>query len=154
MANLDHVTRVIVQSEISIVYNCSRTMDMPLSMKKSFVIHYGTNNPCYQYYCEEREMPSSVTFVDHGVARSSNTTYSEQVGTVARKGRRLAGLCSRLLSCRNADFMLRVYETYVLTVTQYTSVIWSPHIRYEARPGSSSKAISKQIIGNKNLTYG
>ena len=101
MANLDHVNIVIVQSEIYIVYNWSRMMDMPLSIKKSLVLHYGTNNPCYQYYCEERELPSSVTFVDLCVVRCSDATYSEQVAKVAQKDKRLAGLCSRLLSCWN-----------------------------------------------------
>ena len=110
MANLDHVTRVIVQSEIFIVYNWSGTMDMHLSIEKSLVIHFGTNNPCYQYYCIKRELPSSVNFVDLGVVQCFNATYIEQVTTVAQKGRRLARLCSRLLSCRNADFMLRVYK--------------------------------------------
>ena len=106
-------------------------MDVPLSIEKSLVIHYGTNNLCYQYYCEERELPSSVTFVDIDVVRCSNATYSEQVTTVAHKGRRLVGLCSRLLSYRNADFMLRAYKTYVLPVTLYASVIWYPHLHYE-----------------------
>ena len=77
MINLDHVTRVIVQIEISIIYDWSATMDMSLSIEKSLVIHYGTNNPYYQYYCEERELPSSVTFVDLGVVRYSDATYSE-----------------------------------------------------------------------------
>ena len=84
------------QSEISIIYNWFRTMDMPLSIEKSLVKHYGTNNPCHQCYCEERELPSPITFVDFDIVRCFHATYSEQVATVAQKGRRLAELCSRL----------------------------------------------------------
>ena len=48
MANLDHVTKVIVRIEISIVYDLSRTIDRPLSIEKSYVIHYETKNPLDQ----------------------------------------------------------------------------------------------------------
>ena len=142
MANLDHITRVIVQSEISIIYDWSRTIDMPLSIMKSLVIHNGANNSCYQYYCEERALPSLVTFVNLGIVRCFDAIYGEQIATVAQNGKRLVELCLRLLSCRNADFVLRVYKTYVLPVMLYVSVIWFlPPTLWGRRPGSSSESI-------------
>ena len=128
---------------------------MTLSIEKSLVIHYGTNNPSYRYYCEKKELPSSVTFVDLGVVRCSDATYCEQVATFVQKVRRFAELYSRFLSCQNADFMLREYKTYVQPIMLYAFVIWSPHLRGEVEDLEAvQRRFSKKIVGNKNLTYG
>ena len=78
LVNLEHVIRVTVQNEISIVYNWSRTTEIPLLIEKSVVIHYYINNSRNQYYYEERKLPSLVAFEQY-----PDATYGELVATVA-----------------------------------------------------------------------
>ena len=94
-------------------------MDMPLSIKMSLVIHYGTNNPFYQYYCKKRELPSSVTYVDLSVVRCSDATYSEQIATVAHKGRRLQGFAQ---DCYHAGTLTLcfMYRKLMICLSCYT----------------------------------
>ena len=101
-------------------------------------------------------MGASFTFVDLGGVRCSHaTTYCWQVVSAAQKGRRLAWLCSRLLACRNAYFVHRVYKTFVRPVTVYATANCSPYLRSEVEGLKVHwRRFTKIIVGNKNLTYG
>lgn len=57
--------------------------------------------------------------------------FNDHIATMKAKGRRFAGLCIRKLVTRNSDFMLRVFNTYVLPSMLYASAVWSPRLRFE-----------------------
>ena len=72
-------------------------MQMPLSISICLVIHYGVNNPYFQYDCGTSILPASNTFVDLGVSHSASGFFYYHIAMVAQKGRRLVGMYFRQL---------------------------------------------------------
>ena len=56
---------------------------MPLSISKCLVIHYGVNNPHFQYDCGTSILPAFDTFADHGVRRSASGFFHDHIAMVA-----------------------------------------------------------------------
>ena len=143
------------QANVDKVYNWSVRMGMPLSFSKSMVIHYGLNNPHYRYRCGEVNLPASNSFADLGIGRSSDGLFREHAAVVAQKGLRVTGLCLRAMPCRDLQFILRVYKSYILPVLCYASCIWSPYLKYEIDDLEQvQRKFTKRLTGQRHLSYG
>ena len=71
LASLACYSYSTVQENIDRIYAWPQRMRMQLSISKCLVIHYGVNNPHFQYDCGTSILPASDTFVDLGVLRSA-----------------------------------------------------------------------------------
>jgi hypothetical protein len=156
MGNLAHVTVQDVQRNIYRIAQWSEVKGMPLSVAKCAVMHYGPNNPRHQYVVHGAEtLPAADHFKDLGVIMAADGTFSDHVATVAAKGRRLAGLCMRKMVTRKPDFMMRVFNTYVLPSMLYASSIWSPRLRYEIDAFEAvQRRYTRRITGLRHMSYG
>ena len=146
-----HLTSDInaVQENIDRIYSWFQRMRMPLSISKCLVIHYGVNNPHFQYDCGTSILPASDTFTDLSVRRSASGFFHDDIAMVAQKGCRLVEMCFRLLQSRQPDFLLKVYKTYILPFIMYASQLWSPNLRYEV-----NELEAVQRIGSPNELWG
>ena len=153
LASLARHSHSAVQENIDRIYAWSQRMRMPLSISKCLVIHYGVNNPHFQYDCGTSILPASDTFADLGVRRSAS--FHDHIAMVAQKGRRLVGMCFRQLQSRQPDFLLKVYKTYILLPIMYASQLWSPNLRYEVNElEAMQRRLNKRIVGSRDKSYG
>ena len=97
LASLARHSRSTVQENIDRIYARSQFMRMPLSISKCLVIHYGVNNPHFQFDFRTSILPASDTYVDLGVRRSASGFFHDHIAMVAQKGHRLVGMCFRQL---------------------------------------------------------
>jgi hypothetical protein len=67
-----------VQVEVDKVVTWSKQHNMPLSVDKCGVLHYGNNQLNHSYHLNGHVMPTVTSFRDLGVVRSNTATYSEQ----------------------------------------------------------------------------
>ena len=147
-------SREEIDKDISVVWDWSVRMCMPLSLEKNTVCHLGSSNPLYVYKCGPGPIPVVDSFSDLGVMRSSDSCFNEHIARVVAKGRRLSGMCRRALTCRRADFLIRVYTTYVRPTLSYASVVWSPQFRYEINAIESiQRKFTKLVPSLKNSSY-
>ena len=154
VANLSTYSPERIQRNVNCVHDWSIEMEMPLSEAKCSVVHYGSLNPGHQYHCGSTTIGQVDTFKDLGVTRNSDCSYHEHVANIAQKSRRLVGLCYRGLASRNADFLRRVYTTYILPVLSYASLIWCPAQRHDIHMLESvQRRFSKRLSGQRNATY-
>ena len=155
VGDLSSYDTATIQECVSVVYDWSCNMHMPLCLDKCAVVHYGANIINASYQCGDCSIPSVNLWVDLGVTRTSDTSYKDHVAVVAAKGRRLVGLCRYALSSRDADFLMRVYSTYIRPVLTYSSCIWSPHFRSEVKSLESvQRKFTKLVSGQQRSTYG
>ena len=84
LTSLAHHSHSIVQENIDRIYAWSQRMRMPLSISKCLVIHYGVNNPHFQYDCGTSSLPASDTFVDLGVWSSTSGFFHDYIAMVAQ----------------------------------------------------------------------
>jgi hypothetical protein len=155
MVDLKRYSKEHIQENVDIIFDWSVEMEMPLSIAKCAVLHYGSSNPCYQYRCGDNVITSKDNMSDLGVMRTVNGKFRNHVSTTILKGRRLVGLTMRSMKCRNEQFMSRIYKTYIAPILSYASQIWSPFLRYEITDLESiQRRFTKRILGLRNVTYG
>ena len=128
---------------------------MPLSISKCLVIHYGVNNPHFQYDCGTSILSVSDTFVDLGMRRSASGFFHDHIAVVAQKGRQLVEMCFRQLQSRQPDFLLKVRKIYILRPIMYASQLWSPNLRYEVNALEAvQRRFTKRIVRSRDKSYG
>ena len=119
------------------------------------VIHYGGNNPHFQYDCGTSILPASDTFVDLGVRRSANGFFHDHIAMVAQKGRPLEGMCFKQFQSRQPNFLLKVCKTYILPLIMYASQLLSPNLRYEVNALEAvQRRLITRIVGSRDKSYG
>ncbi len=65
------------------------------------------------------------------------------------------GLCRATLQCRDSDFLVRVYKTYIRPTVMYASQIWSPKLRHEVTALEAvQRKLTKLVAGEQNRSYG
>ena len=70
-----------------------------------FVLHCGTNNPCYIYTCNGMPLTVVDELNDLGVMWSNSGCGGYQPATVVAKAHRTSGLILRVFHSRNVSFM-------------------------------------------------
>ena len=111
-------------------------------------------NPCNNYVINDVLLSSFHVCSDLGVTRADNGHYSEHIATICAKASRRIGLALSLFQCREPDFMLRLFTTYIRPLIEYAAPIWSP-----ADVGSCVKLeriqrrFTKRVRGLHNLSY-
>ena len=101
VADLFQYTNLQVQRNISKVYEWSIEMELPLSLAKCLVVHYGTMNGHFHYICGKTYLHEEAHFSDLGILRSRDMDFRDHMANVAQKARRLIGLCFRSFTNRD-----------------------------------------------------
>ena len=81
----------------------------------------------YQYFGPGGEaiVPSS-TVKDLGILISADCTWSEHIGTIAAKARRMSGWALSVFRDRSDDTMLTLLKSIIRPQVEYCSPLWSP----------------------------
>ena len=155
LASLARHSHSAMQENIDRISAWFQCMQMPLSISKCLVTHYGVNNPHFQFICGTSILPASDTFVDFGMRRLASGFFCEHIAIVAQKGHQLVGMCLRQFQSRQPDFLLKVYKMYILPPIMYASQLWSPNLRYEINELEAVQhRLTKRIVGIREKSYG
>ena len=111
-------------------------------------------NPCNNYMINGVLLSSSHVCSDLGVTRADNGHYSEHIATICAKASRRIGLALRLFQCREPDFMLRLFTTYIRPLIEYAAPIWSPtDVGSCVKLERIQRRFTKRVRGLHNLSY-
>ncbi len=108
-----------VQVEVDKVVTWSKQHNMPLSVDKCGVLHYGNNQPNHSYHLNGRVMPTVTSFRDLGVVRSNTAAYSEQCQALRLKAGRTANAIRRAFSLGARELLWPAFQYYVLPSLMY-----------------------------------
>ena len=99
-------------------------------------------------------LSSSHVCSDLGVTRADNGHYSEHIATICAKASWRIGLALRLFQCREPDFMLRLFTTYIRPLIEYAAPIWSPtDVGSCVKLERIQRRFTKRVRGLHNLSY-
>ena len=146
--------KIRVQQGIGTLEQWTVTYPMSLLLDKCFVLHCGTNNPCYIYTCNG--MPSTVVdeLNDLGVMQSNSGCDGYQSATVVAKAHKTSGLILRVFHSRNVSLMWQAFCTYVIPLLMYASPCWSSRLRKDVTALESvHRHFTKRLMGLNNLSY-
>ena len=130
---------------------------LPLNGDKCLVMHYNGRlrlNPCNNYMINGVLLSSFHVCSDLGVTCTDNGHYSEHIATICAKASRRIGLALCLFQCREPDFMLRLFTTYIRPLIEYAAPIWSPtDVSSWVKLERIQRRFIKRIRGLHNLLY-
>ena len=76
------------------------------------------------------------------------------IATICAKASRRIGLALRLFQCREPDFMLRLFTTYIRPLIEYAAPIWSPtDVGSFVKLEHIQRRFTKRVRGLHNLSY-
>ena len=146
--------KIRVQQAIGTLEQWTVTYMMSLSLDKGFVLHCGTNNPCYIYTCNGMPLTVVDELNDLGVMRSNSGCGGYQSATVVAKAHRASGLILRVFHSRNVSLMWHEFCKYVIPLLMYASPCWSPRLRRDVTALESvQRHFTKRLMGLNTLSY-
>jgi hypothetical protein len=143
-----------VQVEVDKVVTWSKQHNMPLSVDKCGVLHYGNNQPNHSYHLNGHVMPTVTSFRDLGVVRSNTAAYSEQCQALRLKAGRTANAIRRAFSLGARELLWPAFQYYVLPSLMYCSSVWSPYLQADVFAVEHvQRKFTKSIRGLRDATY-
>jgi ribonuclease P/MRP protein subunit RPP40 len=102
---------------------------MRINYDKCAVLHGGKQLAKHQYHLHQIAIPEKETEKDLGIMVCKDLTWTTQCNTVAKKANRTIGLFRRTFGKIPADKFALIYKTYIRSLVEYGSSIWSPHLK-------------------------
>ena len=86
---------------------------------------------------------------------TSELSPSNHISEITVKGHQRANAILRCFEARDRDLLVRVCVTYVHTLMEYNSVVWSPDLKRDIEAIEKvQKRFTKRLAGLKKLSYG
>ena len=80
----------------------------------------------YKYHSTEKNIEDVSDLRDLGVTISSDGTYREHISKIVKKAKRLSGWIDRSFIRNDVYWRRHMIRTYILSVIDYASQVWSP----------------------------
>ena len=136
----------------------SNAYGIPLSVPKCFVLHYNGKhavNRGANYFVEGVHIASQCECADLGVTRQTNRLFKQHIANTAEAAR-CVGLSLRSFVCRDKEFMLRLFTSYIRPILEYHNAapVWSPlDVASTTRLELVQRRFTKCIAGYYHLSY-
>jgi hypothetical protein len=99
---------------------------LTLSIPKTFILHFGSNNPLRMYTINGVSIAPLQSVKDLGITVSESLSWHEHVVLTAKKANRVANTILHAFKCHNVDVYMRAFDAYVRPVIEYCNFIWNP----------------------------
>ena len=86
--------------------------------------------PVRQYYINGVTIPCHNSYVDLGVAVTSNLSFELHINNIVSKARQRISILFRGFLTRNLYIMRQSFITYIRPILEYNSVVWNPSFIY------------------------
>jgi Reverse transcriptase (RNA-dependent DNA polymerase)/Endonuclease-reverse transcriptase len=102
---------------------------MQFNVKKCKIMHFGRNNPQYDYEMNGEKLERVEEERDIGVTVNKNLKPSSQCSKAANTARTVLGQISRAFHYRDKRTFVKLYTTYVRPHLEFCTPAWSPWTR-------------------------
>jgi hypothetical protein len=111
---------------------------------KCKVMHFGRNNPNYEYEMRGQKLEKVDSERDIGVTVSNNLKPSAQCAKAAGTARAVLGQISRSFHYRDKKTFVKLYTTYVRPHLEFCTPAWSPWTRADI---DYIENVQKKMVG-------
>ena len=74
-----------------------------------------------------KEIKENKTIKDLGVLTSENVSFAEHIDDIVQSSMIKAGMLLRTFETREAQPMMKMFNSYIQSKLEYCSLIWNPH---------------------------
>ena len=132
----------------------SKATELLFNFNKCIVLHYGNNNPNFEYTLCDYVLSSADSANDLGVIRATNLLYDEHCSNIIRRANSMCAFILRNFASRNASFMSRIFVAYIRPLLEYASQLWSPSTAdFINRIERVQRMSTKRIRSISHMTY-
>ena len=132
----------------------SKATGLLFNFNKCIVLHYGNNNPNFEYALCNHVLSSADSANDLGVIKATNLIYDEHCTNIIRRANSTCAFILRNFASRNASFMSRIFVAYIRPLLEYASQLWSPStIDFINRIERVQRMFTKRIRSISHMTY-
>ena len=120
-----------LQADLLKLVEWSHKWQLPFNQDKCKVIHYGRNNPCFDYYMsdENKPIPAVEEEKDLGVTFDQKRKFSNHVDGICASANRKLGVIKRTFSTMDETGFMLLYKSVVRPSLEYCSTVWHPYFK-------------------------
>ena len=148
---------LLLNADLQRIVAWSNACGMPLSVPKCCVLHYNGKhavNRGTNYFVEGIQIPSQCECADLGVMRQTDGLFKRHIANTVAKAARRVGLSLRSFVCRDKEFMLRLFTSYIRPTLECAAPVWSPlDVASTTRFELVQRRFTKYIAGYYHLSY-
>ena len=117
-----------LQSDLESVAEFFTEWQLTLNIDKCETIHLGSNNMHRVYELNNRHIPTQNNCRDLGIKITDNAKFSGHCDQVVRTAYYRLKQFRISFSCKEVDFQVHMYTTYIRPLLEYNTVVWSPYL--------------------------
>ena len=102
------------------------TWQMEFNVKKCKIMHFGKQNPGYEYTMNNVKLDSTKEERDIGVLICDNLKQSTQCASAAKRANAVLGQISRAFHFRDKNVFIKLYKQYVRCHLEFATSAWNP----------------------------
>jgi hypothetical protein len=131
-------------------------MQFNLAIEKCAVLHIGQSNPKYQYTIGGITLESKTEIRDLGIIMDSKLNFSKHCEHIVKDAGKRQACIYRQFESRSANFLKKMFLTFVRPKLEYASEVFSPHLLKDI---DLIEAVQRKFtrnipsIRNKGLSY-
>ena len=143
-----------LQSGLDLLCKWSVDWQLPISINKCNILHFGRSNNGHTYHLNSIDLPNVRDVTDLGVLLDSNLRFIKHYRLIANKAHHRASLILRTFKSRDRYLLFKAFTVYVRPLLEYCSPVWAPV--YKTDIGIIERVqrrFTKRLYGLCSLSY-
>ena len=143
-----------LQNDINKLLCWNEKWQMSFNAEKCTVLHFGYNNPKYEYFMNEKVIMSKEEEKDLGVYISTSLKPHRQCAEAVKKANRTVGMIKRNFRYFDKNIIIQLYKSLVRPHLDYCVQVWRPYHQMDvALLEGVQRRVTKLIPNLRGLSY-
>ena len=146
---------VEMQEDLNRVCDFFDDWQLKINVSKSELLHLGHNNTNHSYTMNSTDIPVKSVCRDFiGIQISDDNKFSRHINELTRVAFLRLKQLRLAFSCKDLDFQVHLYTTFVRPKLEYNTNVWSPHLLQDIDAVEDvQKLFTRTLPGMEGLSY-
>ena len=143
-----------LKDDIKAVYEWMKDAQLSLALHKCEVLHLGHNNPSRILEIGGNNFKSTFMVKDLGVYITEDLKPAVHISKIVASSYGRISVFLRTFTCKQPDFMSKIFCVYIRPLLEYNTVAWSPTLVKDIHKVESvQRYFTRKIPGMEGLSY-
>ena len=148
---------VLLQQDLDKIYKWADENLMEFNEKKFEQMSHGTSKNVIDVVYRTKsgeKIKENKTIKDLGVLTSENVSFAEHIDDIVQASNIKSGMLLRTFETREAQPVIKMFNSYIQSKLEYCSLIWNPHKKEDINKIERiQKHSTSKIRGLKHMDY-
>ena len=147
-----------LQADLDRLVDWSDSWQLFFNASKCKTIHYGKDNPEYNFTMEQNGGRVAVHVgeeeKDLGVIFDRQLKFDKHIHNAVTKANQMLGIIKRSFTFLDKDMLTRLYKSLVRPHLEYANAVWCPHLKRQSNMVERVQRRATRLIkGLRGMTY-